>query len=333
MLRMTGLPLSRRSFAAACAVSAATSFAGKAWADPLRDTEVLAAPTTASIILARLIDSGALASVFPNAGFGLWHDPDELRAAIVSKRVRLFTSPTHVPANLANRGMPLKLVSILGMGHLVVVTSDRSISRFADLAGKKVLGFFRRDMPDLVFRAVAKMEGLDPDKDIQISYVGTPMEAAQMIAAGRAETAILSEPSASAAIMMAARQGRELVRAINLQDIWMTHHGGMGIPMVGLCVHASALDEAPDLLPLLRENLPRAKDWVLANMDAAAALAERAMHIKQPIFRASLDHAPLVVLPAKAARPSLEAFYRAILELSPDTLAGRLPADDFYLDT
>ena len=49
-------------------------------------------------------------------------------------------------------------------------------------------------MPDLVFRAAARMKGLDPDKDFKLSYVGMPMEAARMLAAGRVETAVLSEP-------------------------------------------------------------------------------------------------------------------------------------------
>ena len=65
-----------------------------------------------------------------------------MRAAIVSKRALLFTTPTPVPANLFNRGLPVKLLAILGTGHLTIVTSDPKIKTLADLAGKPVLGFF-----------------------------------------------------------------------------------------------------------------------------------------------------------------------------------------------
>jgi len=301
-------------------------------AKPLADVEILAAPTAASILMARLVASDGLAPALPNASFRLWHDPDELRAAIVSKRSLLFTAPTHVPANLANRGLPIKLLAVLGMGHLAVVTADASIKSFADLRGRPVLGFFRHDMPDLVFRAVAQMEGLDPDKDMKLTYVGSPMEAAQMLAAGRAETAILSEPPATAAIMMAAHHSRKLFRAINLQNIWIKHRGSQGIPMVGLAVHEELLETTPELIPLLRSGLPQAKDWVFANRAAAAALAEKDMHYKPAIFLGSLDHAAIKIMSAKAAQPGLEEFYKVIVALSPGTLDGRLPDSSFYLD-
>jgi NitT/TauT family transport system substrate-binding protein len=294
--------------------------------------EILGAPNASTILLVRLLQSGGLDAVAPGASFRLWRDTDELRAGIVSGRSRLFTTPTHVPANLANRGVPLKLLAIISMGHLSIVTSDSSITRFADLAGKPVLGFFRNDMPDLVFRALAKMEGLDPDKDIALSYVGSPMEAAQMLAAGRAVTAILSEPPATAAIMMAKHQGKELVRAINLQDVWVKHKGGKGIPMAGIAIHASLLEAAPELVPILREGLPLARDWVFANKPAAAELAEKSMQYKAPMFLASLDHSAIDIVSPRAVKADLEMFYQTILDSSPDTLGGRLPSDDFYLD-
>jgi NitT/TauT family transport system substrate-binding protein len=335
MARLSTPSLSRRHILHGLAASAGSLYpaAIEAWAKPVANVEIFAAPTVASIVVARLLDSGALGRVLPGAEFRLWHDPDELRAATVSKRATLFTAPTHVPANLANRGVPVKLAAILGLGHLTIVTSDPAIKTFADLAGKPVLGFFRHDMPDLVFRAVAHMEGLDPDKDMKLTYVGSPMEAAQMLAAGRATTAILSEPPASAAIMMAAHHyGRKLFRAINLQDVWIKHKGGEGIPMVGIGIHDALLDQAPELLGLLRTGLPEAKDWIFANRAAAAALAEKDMGYKPPIFRASLDHAAIKIMSAKAARESLEDFYKTILALSPGTLDGHLPDAGFYLD-
>jgi NitT/TauT family transport system substrate-binding protein len=321
----------RRNVVSGLAAAALTTVASAASGKAVTGLEVLGAPTAASIVLVRLIEAGALASVAPGASFRPWHDPDELRAGIASGRSRLFSTPTHVPANLANRGLPLRLVAILGMGHLAIVTSDPTIRKFADLAGKPVLGFFRNDMPDLVFRTLAKWEGLDPDKDIQLSYVGSPMEAAQMLVAGRATTAVLSEPPATAAVMMAKHQNRELMRAINLQDVWLKHKGGRGIPMAGIAVHASLLDEAPELVPLLRDGLPAARDWVFANKSAAAELAEKTMHVHAPIFAASLDHANIAIASARESKSDLEAFYQAILELSPQTLDGRLPGDDFYL--
>ncbi|MGO4870289.1 MAG: ABC transporter substrate-binding protein [Roseiarcus sp.] len=325
-------PSRRDALAGLLGLGLAWTTGGRAFARPVEGLEILAAPTGASITLARVVDSGALATAAPNASFRLWRDNDELRAGVVSGRTRLFSTPTHVPANLANRGLPIRLLCLLGAGHLYIVTAEESVAQFKDLAGKPVLGFFRGDMPDLVFRAAAKMEGLDPDKDLRLSYVQGGMEAAQMLAAGKVATAIVSEPAATAAIMMASQQGRVLRRAISLQDVWAKHRGRAGIPMVGIAVHASLLDEAPELVAALGDGLPRAQAWALANRADAAALAEKTMGMRAPIFEKALDKMNLDFRPARAAKADLEAFYQALLDVSPDALAGRTPSDEFYLD-
>ncbi|WP_113887745.1 ABC transporter substrate-binding protein [Roseiarcus fermentans] len=322
----------RRAALAGALASVAAGAAGRAAAYSGEGLEILAAPTGASISLARVVEAGGLAAAAPGATLRPWRDPDELRAGIVSGKTQLFSTPTHVPANLANRGLPIRLLCLLGAGHLYVVTADERVASFKDLAGKPVLGFFRKDMPDLVFRACAKMEGLDPDKDIQLSYVQSGMEAAQFLAAGKAATAILSEPPATAAIVMAARQDRILRRAISLQDVWSRHRHSHGVPMVGVAVRAGVFDQAPGLLAALRDGLPQAKDWALANPGEAGALAEKALQMRAPIFEKALPFMNLDIRSARAAKADLVDFYETIVAVSPDALAGRVPPDDFFLE-
>ncbi|MDQ0504888.1 ABC transporter substrate-binding protein [Xanthobacter agilis] len=332
---MSGL-LSRRQMLSAFAASglAAMGAGGlsRAFAKPAEGLEILGAPNGSTIVLVRLLASGGLNAAAPGSTFRLWRDTDDLRAAIVSDRTRLFTTPTHVPANLANRGLPLKLFCILSMGHLTVVSADDSIKDLKDLAGKDVLGFFRNDMPDLVFRACLKGAGMDPDKDVKLTYVQTPMEAAQMLVAGRVTTAVLSEPPATAAIMMAKQAGKSLYRAVNLQTVWRDQHNGLGLPMAGIAVHEKLIEDNPEVIAALRTGLVPAKDWVLANTAAAGELAQEKMGMKAPIFAASLDHFNVVATGAKALKPGLVAFYETILSMQPDALGGKLPPDDFYLD-
>ena len=305
---------------------------GASLAAPVQGLDILAAPTGASITLARAFDSGALAAAAPGASLRTWRDADELRAGVIGGQTKLFSTPTHVPANLANRGMPIKLLCVLGMGHLYVVTADETIKSFADLAGKPVLGFFKNDMPDLVFRACAKMEGLDAEKDIQLSYVQGGMEAAQMLAAGKASTAILSEPPSTAATMMAGQQGRVLRRAISLQEVWGRHKGTTGIPMVGLAVHSSIADESPELIAALRTALPDAKAWALANPALAGALAEKTLQMRAPIFEKAIERFNMAIISAKTAKAQMTAFYQTLVDLDPRSLAGAVPPDSFYLD-
>jgi NitT/TauT family transport system substrate-binding protein len=339
---MSGLStLTRRSFvagAASLSAGAASLSTGVvslpivARADALPPLEVLLAPTGASICLARAVESGALAKLAPAAAVQAWRDPDQLRAALVAGRAQLFSTPTHLPANLYNRGLPIKLLCQLGEGHLFLVTSESGPADLRDFKGRKVLGFFRNDMPDLVFRACARLEGLDVEKDIKLTYVQTGMEAAQMLAAGRVQTAILGEPAATMAIMMAAQQGRTLRRAVALQKIWFEKTGAKRLPMVGVAVHQKLLDDAPAIKSTLAAALPAAKDWTLNHREEAGALAERAMGMHARPFTAAIERFNIDIVSARAAKPDLEVFYKTLLEISPGALGGEIPPDDFYLD-
>jgi NitT/TauT family transport system substrate-binding protein len=323
----------RRSLLAGMGATALSGLVpGHGFAAPVSGLEILGAPNGSTVVLVDLIESGALAAAAPAASFRLWRTTDDLRAGIVSGKTKLFSTPSHVPANLAARGMPLKMLCLLGMGHLSVVTSDESIRDFHDLAGKPVLGFFRHDMPDLTFRAIAKMEGLDPDKDLQLSYVQTPMEAAQMLAAGKATTAILSEPPATAAIMMAGQQERKLRRAFELTTIWGRHKPKPRIPMAGIALHASLLDDSPEVVAALRAGLLPAQQRVLANPAAAAKLAESRMEMRPQIFEKAFPYLHIDVVSAKDAKSELIDFYTTLLDIEPEALGGKLPPDDFYLD-
>lgn len=293
---------------------------------------VLGAPNASSIVLLRLLQTEAWRAAAPQTSFRLWRDTDELRAAIISGESRLFTTPTHVPALFANRGVPVRLLGITSMGHLYIVTDDPSIHTLDDLRGRTLTNFFRNDMPDLTFRALVKRHGLDPDRDMKIEYVGTPMEAAQMLAAGRAHVAMLSEPPATMAMSLAGRQGRPLYRAISVQQEWGRLFGAPRIPMAGVALHQELIDTRPDLLAVLRAGLKPAAAWVPGHLDEAGALAEAQMDMRAEMFRASLKYQNIEVQSALAMKSELLDFYRALMSVSPAALGGRLPDDSLFLD-
>jgi NitT/TauT family transport system substrate-binding protein len=97
-------------------------------------------------------------------------------------------------------------------------------------------------------------------------------------------------------------------------------------------VHASLVEECPELSGALKEGLPRAKDWIFANREEAGELASRTLGTKPQVFARSLDHFNIQVASGKAMKAELAAFYQTLLDSSPDALGGKLPGDEFYLD-
>jgi len=317
--------LSRRSLIAFASLALPFGAARAAGTDA---TEVLAAPADSSLILARAIQSGALGADIP---LRVWRSPDDLRAAVVSGRSRVFSLPVNVAANLRAKGMALRLVAAVSVGPMSILTVDPRIKGPGDLRGERVQLYFRGDMPDISFRLVVERAGLNSDTDLAIDYAGSASEAAQLFLAGRATTILLNEPNATATLAAATRAGLPARRAFILQDAW-AEAGGSFMPLAGVAVTEEAERDTPGLSRRLARALVEAADWVRADPEGAGRLAESALGFKADSIVAALKIANARVVGARTVRPDLETFLRAVATRSPALIGGRLPDDGFYAD-
>jgi NitT/TauT family transport system substrate-binding protein len=97
-------------------------------------------------------------------------------------------------------------------------------------------------------------------------------------------------------------------------------------------VTSSVMDNPEVVAAFLRE-YEAAVEWTLANPEEAGKLMETELPdlgLKAPLMTASLQNISWKFTPATDARVSLEAFYTALSDLSPEVIGGRLPDDGFY---
>ena len=302
-------------------------------AEAATDTLTLyGAPIGVSLPLAHLVDGNALRPAVGNTGLTIWRSPDEMRAGVAAGRIEITTSPAPAAANLYNRGTGMRLAAVLTTGMLYLMTTDETITRIEDLAGKKVLVPFRGDMPDRVFQLLLESAGMTV-RDVAIDYVATPREAAQLLVAGQAPAAILQEPAATMAMMRGLSQSVRVRRAINLQTAFGEATGrGADIPMAVLIVRDSIRERVPGLPARLVGALKRSTRWVNNNPASAAQLGEDYMGLRAPVLERSIPHMNLSVRTPAEARSHLEFFYGMLARRSARLLGGRLPDSGFYLD-
>lgn len=325
--------VTRRSFVSAVATLAAAvaTGPGRSRADS-RQVTVWGPPAGPSITLVHAIASGRLRAIADRVRFRAWRNPDELRAGLTSKTMELFVLPTQVAANLHNRGLGVRLVNVMTNGLLYVVSADDSIAAPSHLRGKTIAVPFRNDTPDILFRHVLAAHGLAVDGDLTVQYTGSPVEAVQLLVAGRLDAALVPEPAASAAIVRAELAGTTVTRVIDVRQAWSVATGSPPIlPQAGLGI-ADAFREhlGPDV-ELVQEALVEAANSVNANPPGAANDAAAVLKVPWPILEASIPHSNLVATPAREARPALEAMFNAVAAFEPAAIGGRLPPPDFYL--
>lgn len=300
------------------------------------DKLILSGPfSTVSNPLIHMVESGALKDVANDVEFVVWRNPDQMRALALSSKADFMAAPTNVAANLYNKGAELKLLNVSTWGILWMVSRDDSMKTLADFKGKDLVLPFRGDMPDIIFRELVTTAGLDPDKDFNLQYVPTPIDAMQMLIKRRADHVLLAEP----AISMALRKTKsfplsvvapDIYRSADLTKEWQSVFGQeRGIPQAGIAQVNNALDTA--ITARFLEEHKKATAWVKSHPKESGK--EVAKHIKQlqPVAVAdSISVTPLIDVPAREAKKELEHFFEKLMESDAKLIGGKLPDDGFY---
>lgn len=299
----------------------------------------LAGPFAAvSYPLIHIAESGALADLADKVEFTPWKDPDQLRVlALEGKgKVDFIAMPTNVAANLYNRGVKLRLANVSTWGVLWILSRDPELKQLEDFQGKEVLMPFRADMPDIVFQTLAAKAGLDAKKNFQLRYVGSPLDAMQLLISRQAEHAVLSEPAASMALRKtksfpASLVAPELFRSVDLQKEWgRLLQKEARIPQAGIAVMGQGLENAA-LTERFQKAYAASLAWCEASPDACGAMA--AKHIEMLSAEAVADSVradQTAFVTADAARPELEFFFSQLAARQPALIGGKLPDDGFY---
>lgn len=306
--------------------------AGRAIAAPLAEFSLFGPPAGPSITLAHAVASGALSAIADKVGFSVWRNPDEMRAGLTSGTMQTVVMPVQAAASLYNRGFKLKLLNVMTKGLLYIISADTGIADFNGLKGKTLAVPFRNDTPDLVVARLLVHYGLAVGTDLKVETVGSPVEAIQMLLAGRVDAVLAPEPAISAAILRGKAAGKDIARVIDIQQVWGEVSGdGPMLPQAGLAVTDAFSDANPEAVDALQAALEQAAAWVNANPEKAAADATEALEMPPPVLAASIATSNLVALRAASVRKEIESMLTTLSDADPGLIGGKLPDSGFYL--
>ncbi len=316
----------------ALALPFVTGAAGRAFAAPLAELALYGPPAGPSIILAHAAVSGALSQIADKASFKAWRNPDEMRAGLTSGTMQAVVLPVQAAASLYNRGFKLKLLNVMTKGLLYVISTDTGVTGLADLKGKKLAVPFRNDTPDLVLSRLLPHYNLVAGTDLAIETVGSPVEAIQMLLAGRVDAVLAPEPAISAAIILAGAAGKTVARVIDIQEVWGEVSGGQPVlPQAGLALTDAFTQANPGVADDLQAVLEKMSAEVNAEPEKAAADAAPALEMPAPVIAASIATSKLMAARAATMRTEIEAMLTTLADADPALIGGKLPDDGFYL--
>jgi len=297
----------------------------------LQSLSMGSSPILIMIPLAYLLEQSQLPDMIPELNLTEVRNHEQIKALLTSGQVQLTPNPTLLSAGLYQQGVPLQLMNVMVWGNIFVLSPDRNLATWDDLRGKTVLIPFKGSLPEMLFRFLAKQQGLDPDIDLTLQSTQDFQSTAQLLLAGRADAGVFAEPQASQVVARGQQDNIELVYNLNFRDAWQQATGQPPrFPQAGLSIAQDLITQHPDVAALIQQELQTALEWIAANPPDAAALGAKYMDIPASVIEQALTHNLFEYVPAKAAQPELETFFEALMQVNPRLLKGELPPASFY---
>jgi ABC-type nitrate/sulfonate/bicarbonate transport system substrate-binding protein len=143
-------------------------------------------------------------------------------------------------------GSPIVIVNTGVWGVSSMLGRDASITKVKALLGKRIALPFPGAPLDFQTRYLLARAGLDPDRDVEISY-GAFTQSLPRLLAGQLDAAALPEPQATTAV-----KNQGLVRLFRYADAWAEASGkGRASPQVSLFAMSAWSGEHPRTLAAL----------------------------------------------------------------------------------
>jgi len=287
---------------------------------------VLNGPTAVGMI--KMIDSQPALGDKVTAQYSVEPSPDTLNAKLVTGEIEIATVPTNMAALLYNKGVAYQLAAMNTWGVMYVLSNDPTIKNWTDLKGKNVDAAAKGSAADVVFRYLLSKNGVDPEKDLSIKYIASPVEQAQLAIAGRSNISVLPEPWVSTVLS----QNKDMKLVLDLQKEW-TRLNGTDVPFAQTClvVKAEFASQHPEIVTKFLQEYASSIDWVNKNPgEAGPLLVKQGVNIPAAVAADAIPRCNLRYMGALDAKPAVEKYLQVLLDFSPNSIGGKLPDVNFY---
>ncbi len=254
---------------------------------------------------------------------------DEVVAAISNGDADIAAVATNLAATLYNKtsgGVTVLAVNTLGV--LSLLGSGQEVASIADLAGKTIYAPGQGANPEYILRYVLTGNGLDPDKDVTIQFVG---EGSELLTVWQTdpEAVIMAPQPVATSILM---QNENAVTLFNMTDEWDKVSGGDSTLMMGcVIVRNEFLQENPGAVELFLQEYAASIEKAQSDVEGTAALCEQYGLIpKAALAKAAIPSCGLTFVTGAEMKSALSGYLQVMFDADPRSVGGAMPGDDFY---
>ncbi len=254
---------------------------------------------------------------------------DEVVAALSNGSADIAAVATNLAATLYNKtdgGVTVLAVNTLGV--LSMLSNGQELTSASELKGKTIYAPGQGANPEYILRYVLTGNGLDPDKDVTIQFVG---EGSELLSVWQNDPeAIIMAPQPVATSLLMQNENARTV--LDMTEAWNKVSGGDSTLMMGcVIVRNQFLQENPDAVKLFLEEYAASVEKAQSDVSGTAALCEQYGLIpKAALAEKAIPSCGLTFVTGEEMKTQLSGYLQVMLDANPKSVGGALPGDDFY---
>ena len=254
---------------------------------------------------------------------------DEVVAALSNGEADIAAVATNLAATLYNKtdgGVTVLAVNTLGV--LSLLSNGQEVNAVSDLKGKTIYAPGQGANPEYILRYVLTGNGLDPDKDVTLRFVG---EGSELLTVWQSdpEAVIMAPQPVATSILMQNENARTL---FDMTEEWDKIAGGDSTLMMGcVIVRNEFLQANPGAVELFLQEYAASIEKAQFDVEGTAALCEQYGLIpKAALAQKAIPSCGLTFVTGAEMKTGLSGYLQVMFDANPKSVGGALPGDNFY---
>jgi NitT/TauT family transport system substrate-binding protein len=252
-------------------------------------------------------------------------EPMLVRARMLKDKPEMAVLPLNMGAILYNKGLAYEVIAIPVWGTLYLFGTDSAVKDWALLKGKRIFLMGKGTTPDILFRYLLNLHGLNPDSDVILDYsYPTHIDLANAVSAGQAGLAVIS-------VSLAKAKNPAIIQILDLNTEWaQAFPGNPAMPQTALMGRSDFIRDHPQWVKKIADAWSRSIDEVNLNPEKAAGRIVFHNILPSPdIAVSSIPRCNLKFRFASEIRSEIGQYLQVFFTFNPDAIGGKLPDEKF----
>lgn len=302
---------------------------GTSKAEEGRDINIASLKGPTSMGLAKLYDDQDNEKTINNYNYKIVNTPDEIIAGLSKGDFDVAAVPANLAAVLYNKseGKLLQVSNINTLGVLYLATADNSVKDIKDLKGKTIILSGKGATPEYALRYLLKKNGLDPNRDVVLSYKSEHTEVLQELIKDNSAVALLPEP-----FLTVASEKANITNTISLNDMWQDINPGENLITGVLVVRKGFLEDENNKKAFnnFLDEYKKSVDFTNKNVKEAAKLVGKYDIVKEEVAVDAISNCNIVYIDSDEMKDQMNSYLTTLYVEDPSSIGGEMPDDGFY---